>query len=579
MQKALKIKRIIVLINVLILLAIQASFASNRPQVKIELSGLKGELLKNVDTKLKLKAGTLEKVNLENIQNFYRESLEDIPKTLKFYGYFHAQTTPQTIKTLKNNRGYELSFMVNLGPPLKIAKIDLQISGSGAQELKNSSRLKKFPLKTGEIFTIDNYNHAKGFLLDTADRYGYPRALLNKKEVQISLKNNTATIILHLDTKERSYFGKIIFTTNFFSKKFLARFLPFQSGEYYSNKKLHKLQKALSNSSFFQKIEINSDAINNQLDKIPVEIIVTPKKSKQYALGAGYGTDTGVRGSAELNLRYLTNTAHSFSSSIQASEIQKNLELNYLIPGNYPPTDSYKFSVAGEKLDLDKGKSLAVQLGATYTTSIKSWQQIIKLNLQHEHYQLTGQPYETSNLLLSTISWSYNQKDDLIRPNKGYAINLKLIGATKYLFSTSNFIQAQLKAKSIYPLSSKTQVILNSILGYTAICDVNKLPLSLQLYTGGTQSIRGFGYNTIGPGTNLIVGSATLRQKIYGDWYIEGFFDAGNVGNDILDKPAHSVGIGIVWRTPIGALELTYAKAISKPGSPGMIQFNMGPEL
>ena len=57
------------------------------------------------------------------------------------------------------------------------------------------------------------------------------------------------------------------------------------------------------------------------------------------------------------------------------------------------------------------------------------------------------------------------------------------------------------------------------------------------------------------------------------------FYDTGNTSNDLFKKPNQGAGIGIVWRTVIGTLELNFAKAISQPGTPGRIQFSLGTEL
>ena len=158
-------------------------------------------------------------------------------------------------------------------------------------------------------------------------------------------------------------------------------------------------------------------------------------------------------------------------------------------------------------------------------------------------------------------------------------VNINIQGASKYLVATNSFFQSEVDAKYIKTISKRMQLILHAILGFTEINDIDNLPLSLQFYTGGTQSIRGFGYNDIGPGRNLAVGSVELRHKIVGDWYLAAFFDAGNANNDLFVKPNQGVGGGIVWRTSIGALEVTYAKAVSLPGTPGRIQFSMGAEL
>jgi translocation and assembly module TamA len=381
-----------------------------------------------------------------------------------------------------------------------------------------------------------------------------------------------------LDTKERCYFGTTIFNTDFFNKNFLTRFLKHKPGDRYSSQRLRDLENSMANGVFFQHVEIRQN-LDTELRDIPIEIVVTPKKSRQYTWGLGYGTDTGMRGFLEARANYLTNTCHSLKGQTQVSEVQNRMALHYLIPGNYPPTDLYDLGITGETLHFKQGNSTVGALGLGYTTSLKNWRQMLKISLQYERYNLRGQLYKTSTLVLSSIHWSRSKKDDLIKPNRGYNISASVTGATKYTLSTSSFLQTQLKAKFMQPLSSRTLLILNSVIGFTAIDDINQLPLSLQFYAGGTQSIRGFSYNSIGPGTNLILGSATLRQKISKQFYLEAFIDTGNVSNNLLGKLARGVGCGIVWRTIIGSVGLSYAKAISRPGSPGMFHISIGPEL
>ena len=547
------------------------------PNLEFELEGIEGELLQNVTTKLQAKAKSIKTSDKEEVKNFYQKAPEEITKILKLYGYFKPTITAQI--PYYENDTWEGNFIVETGPSTKITQIELKILGMGDKDQRIIHNLSKFPLKEGKVFQVENYNTAKQFLFDLADEYGYVRAFLADKEIQIDLDNNTAKIKLHLNTGPKYYFGKTSFNTAYFSEPFLRRFIKYRKGEQYSSKKIHLLQESLGNSNFFQRIDIKPHITDKEPHEIPVEITLTRRKLRKYSFGAGFGTDTGIRGSAETEFRYLTNSCHSFKGLVRGSQVQNNLELHYLIPGKDPSTDRYNISAAGETINIDKGKSMSGQFGVGYTTVIKNIQQTIQLNLQHERYKLEGQQYRSKTMLLPSVNWLYTKKDHLTKPSKGYRINLNLQGTIDYILSANNFFQVELDTKYLHTFPTHTQILLHAILGYTEIEDINKLPLSLQFYTGGTQSVRGFGYNTIGPGRNLAVGSVELRQKVYGDWYIAGFYDVGNANNDVLKKPNQGVGVGIVWRTAIGALELTFAKAISKPGTPGMIQFSMGPEL
>ncbi len=63
----------------------------------------------------------------------------------------------------------------------------------------------------------------------------------------------------------------------------------------------------------------------------------------------------------------------------------------------------------------------------------------------------------------------------------------------------------------------------------------------------------------------------------------------GNAGNDIFSTHdnglLHSMllhkgaGIGVVWLSPVGSLQLSLAQPLDRPDAPAMVQFSMGPEL
>lgn len=570
-------KKVILSIIFIILVMVPLSCKA-APELKFKILGLDKELLKNVMVQLRLKQETITMHDDLSVRAFYREVPQEISKALKLRGYFKSTVVFNTLTRKKDK--WEGAFGVNLGSPLKIAAIDLMVLGDGATNKKIHQQLQEFPLKNGEIFRTDRYNAAKKFLFNLADKYGYANAFLAIKRVFIDLENNTASIVLHLDTGPQYYFSDTNFIVPFFSKAFLAKFLPYKAGEIYSTEKLTALHDILNNSNLFQQVTINPQLEKNKSHEIPVEVVLIPRKAKQYNVGVGFSTDSGFRGSLGMEWRYLTPNAHKLKGEVRGSQVQQDLELHYLIPGKYPVTDLYDFSLAGKTINLNNNRSVTMEAGASYTTILKrGWQQTIKLSLQHEHHQLFSQPYESSNLLIPSINWSNTKSDDPIRPTNGRNINVAMRGASSYLIAKNSFFQVQGDTKHIKALSSRIQMVLRAALGFTMVNDVNSLPLALQFYAGGAQSIRGFNYNIIGPGRNFMVGSAELRHQIVGDWYLAAFFDVGNANNDLFKKLNRGVGAGIVFRSIIGTFELTYAKALSLPGVPGKIQFSLGPEL
>lgn len=540
------------------------------------LQGLSGQLLDNVQMRLSIKQKAIPKLTPETITKLYQKAPRQITKALEPFGYFKPEI--QSHLTHRNNNWYA-TYIIRLGTPIIIKKIDFQVQGPGAFDQKFMALVNQVPLKINTPLETEKYQAAKKFLFDTASNCGYLKAYLSKKEIAIDLEKYSATITLQLNTGGKFFFGPVIFSRSPFADSFLQRYAPFKLGEVYSDAKLQAFQEALNNSDYFNQVTIIPKIVNNPNQLVPIVAELTPRRAHQYNFGAGYGTDTGARGSVGVDLRYLTPNGQHFKGFIRASQTQNSLEAHYLIPGHNPPTQQYDLSAVYQNLDQSYGKSDTGQVALAYLTNISNWQQTIKLSLMHERYQLTNFPRENTTLIVPSINWLHKKADDLIQPTTGHSINIFIQGSSETLLAKTDFIQSQVDAKYLTFLTKKIQLVLHGIWGYTTTDNFQLIPLSMQFFTGGAQSVRGYGYNDIGPGKNLIVGSAELRHQIYGDWFIAGFVDVGNASDQLLAGLKRDVGLGVVWRTAIGTLELSAAEALSIPGHPWKIQFSMGPEL
>ena len=579
MNSSLKINEILIAAALLILaLTLFPEISLATKKVMLKFDGISDEILIEAKTSLELRLESINTNSLEELKKFGTEASEELKKILKTYGYFD----PTIIYELRSPRaGYWIvKFKVNLKKPIVIKQLDLQLldHSDSYQNLNNKIKELTLKIKVGKVFKLDDYLDTKQLLLSLADRYGYADAKLVEKQVLITPSTNSANIKLVLDPKERSYFGKTSFRNNYFSDKYLARYLPYQEGDYFSNARIKLLQKTLNDSYLFKDVAVQENNLE-QNDYHKVTVNLTPRKARHYNLAAGFSTDTGIRALAEAKVRYLNPNAHSLQGVAYASETKKNLELHYLIPGPYPPTDTYDFSIITEDLNNENGEALGGQLAFSYATIVRRWQQNARLSFQHEHYRLKHQAYQKSDLLIPEINWLYDHKDHPINPRSGFLLNIQMLGSVKPIASSTSFFQSRINSKGLVPILKTTSLILNCIVGFTTISDINELPLSLQFYTGGSQSIRGFKYESIGPGKNLMVGSATIKQLIYNNFYLTTFFDAGNASDKFMTKFERGAGVGLIWDTSVGSLEISYAKALSKNGRPGMIQLSIGPAI
>jgi translocation and assembly module TamA len=244
--------------------------------------------------------------------------------------------------------------------------------------------------------------------------------------------------------------------------------------------------------------------------------------------------------------------------------------------------------------NINQGNSVVKQLGAGYTYSHQHWQYTFSLSEQIERYNFFSGPYQTSHLFLPSFGLQHLSGNDPLAPTDGNRFNASIKVAKQGILSDTSMVQTTVSDKWIHSFNSRNMILLRGNLGLTAIHDINLLPLSLNFFTGGSQSVRGYGYNNLGPGRYLVVSSVEYRYRVYKKWYATTFFDIGNAFNNWPTAPHSGIqsnlgalnhrlnqgaGVGVLWSSPLGAMELTYAKEVNVSGMPGRIQFNLGTDL
>ena len=128
---------------------------------------------------------------------------------------------------------------------------------------------------------------------------------------------------------------------------------------------------------------------------------------------------------------------------------------------------------------------------------------------------------------------------------------------------------------------------------YLRTITADGLPFFENFYAGGTNSVRGFRDNTLGPreATQPLGGAVKTvgSMEMYFPTLIKtpsarlsAFIDFGNVYRNAddfnVDTLRYSAGVAMLWRAPVGPISISYAFPISKqPGDEvERLQFTFG---
>ena len=569
---------------------IKPATTANSPTLKININGLDDELRANVLAYLRLNRFASGKQALPDearLRWLHDKAEQDIRQALQPFGYYKPQLTNSQLN--RTDDGWQAEYTIQPGSAIAIATLDIQILGAGQDDANFKKILDEQPLAEGQTLRHARYETLKQQLQSVATERGYFDARFSQSQIRIDLEAYQARIRLHYQTGERYRFGEVIFLQDEFADEFLSRYLDFQPGDPYYAPILLSLQSNLINSEYFDQVSIAAPLEKAENKVVPVEVTLSPRKKRQYSLGLGYGTDTGIRGRGGLEQRRVNRWGHNYELQLLASQIQYSLAGEYIIPGDDPRTDSYRIRSTLTQEDSDVKEATTATLGFSQQRQDGLWLKIASLDYQYEKFTFSDETEETK-LLIGSLNWTRVAADpDRINVTAGSRIGFEIRVGADFLLSDISFAQAAVNAKWIRALNDKSRILLRGTAGTTYIDnkDFPRFPTSLRFFTGGDRSVRGYSLDIIGPrndeddvigGKHVIAGSVEYEYRILDKWSLAAFVDAGDAFNNSPNLKT-GVGVGVRWQSPIGPVRVDLASGLDEPGDTFRVHISIGPDL
>ncbi len=559
--------------------------------VEIEISGVEDELRENVQAALAIPPGLVKDdvVNLPWLELFRDEIPQNVREALEPFGYYDAKVESVLRKPAENE--YRLLVQVTPGTPVTIQEVTIRLRGPGADERALKRIANAFRLRKGDRLDHGSYERGKGRLQSRARELGYLDASFPVHEILVSRAEASARITLELDTGIQYRFGETLFTgAPQYPQRFLQRYLDYKSGEIFSEKKLGQTQINLASSDRFKGVLLTPEREEAQGSTMPVLAQLTPLPRRRLRPGIGYGTDTGARGTVRYKDVNLFQLGHEMNAEIKISERLQGIAAGYLAPSYRDIKSSLGLQVNLQREDTDTYTNRLVSLEGTWNRTLER-EQLLTLYLKPQWEDFTvGAQNSSSILVLPGIRFSHRHFDDPIRPRKGYGYTLEARGTHQFLGSDTGLIQFIAEGRAVTPLPWRFSLISRITGGITFQNDpLQDLPASLRFFAGGDRSVRGYAYQSLGPrdatgkvigGKNLLTTSVELERRLFRDWALAAFFDAGNAFDAINNLRLYKgAGLGIRYFTPIGALKLDLARQIAVDNPSFRVHFSVGFEL
>jgi translocation and assembly module TamA len=491
-------------------------------------------------------------------------------------------TLPSIIDDAPANPPLPVVVSFDLGPRFKLGAVT--ISTRVPPDIPSH-----LDLKPGQPAMASEILGGQGRLLDALRADGYPLAKVPTPVAVLRPDQNLLDVDFQPDAGPKADIGPISFSgLKDVNESFVRKRLLIHQGELFTPKAIDAARQDLSSIGVFSVVRPVPALALDANGQLPITFDVTERPLHAVDLGVAYSTDLGISfttawhdrnlfGNAEqLNLTASTQLGGNAVTKPGYSVGAQFLKPDFLIRDQTLETDldAIKQSLqAYDQTALEQKIALNRKLSMHWTASLGlsgEQEQIIQEGVTR-HYNLVGLP----------VSLKFDNTTSLLDPASGIRAILS-ITPTKSLGSAgATFTIAQLSGSTYFDLfdNGRSIVALRALLGKVAGADVFGLPPDQRFYAGGSATVRGYRYQTLGPqfpdqlptgGTAISTGTVELRQRILGSYGIVGFLDVGQVSSNGAPFTSNwhaGAGIGARYYTSIGPIRLDFAVPLNKlPG-------------
>jgi translocation and assembly module TamA len=566
---------------------------AEKPKIQVEFDGVEGALLENVRALSSLQRMAASKdVDADMVGRLVQRAPGEVRSALKPFGYYE----PTISTALDEVDGvWHAKVKIEPGKPVVLVGQQVEVAGAGRDEPFLRRVLARSPLRTGERLSHPAYDQLKGDLLRAALGNGYLDAEFTTSELLVDPAAHQARARLVLQTGGRYRFGETTIEQGVVRDGLVRRYLRYAQGDWYNAEALLRTQFALDDSAYFSLSEVLPGERDRTTRTVPVRITSEPNRRHLYTIAAGYGTDTGARGTLGWEDRRFNDRGHRLRAQARASEIEDSVGLTYVVPWTDPALEKLSFELKGfnqQSADVETS-------GGTFTAGLTQvrgrWQRVLSVILDATSDKVTTQSgtstlVDTSQslLLVPGIAFARLPPDFLGANAVPTGFRVELLASTSGLGSDTNFTRVDLTDDHRFRLTDKWHVYVRGELGASAVGDFEELPASYRFFAGGDQSVRGYGYEELSPvdsngnkvgGRHLLTATVELQRSLPRNFVAAVFMDAGNAFNRFGDPLEYSVGVGLRYRLPFLSIGLDVAQSISEPDRSPRLHVNFTPEF
>ena len=532
-----------------------------------------------------------EPANAAQIDRRARADAELLTTLLQSEGYYDAEVETDIAR---QSEQIIVALQARPGPRYTFEEVVLQ--GIEAAGDKTGMLRDAFAVQAGDPVIAQRVIDAGVALRVALGEEGFALAEVGEQDIVLDHETATARLVLPVTPGPQARFGDIRVTGRPpFSSRHVGIIARFKKGDMYERSEVDDLRRALIATGLVASVDTRLVPVDGG-QVVDVAVHLEPAPMRTIAGELGYGTGEGVRLEASWQHRNFFNPEGALTVRGVAGT-QEQLAAVSFRRSNFKRRDQVltaQVSASNINRDAFDAKTLLLAAGIERQSNFiwhKKWTWSLGGELiatdERDTIEATGETRRRTFFIGAIpASLNYDGSDDLLNPTTGFRLGGRVSPELSFHGGTFGYTRAQLDASAYRPASDRVVLAGRIRLGTIFGADRDDIAPSRRFYAGGGGSVRGYGYQRLGPrdidgdpigGRSLaeFALEARIRLKAFGgDFGIVPFLDGGSLSTKSTPDFRgwqFGAGLGLRYYSSFGPIRVDVGTPLNPQSDDGPI--------
>ena len=556
-----------------------------------------------------LEDGDGEAANVAQVSARLTEDSVLLQSILASQGWYRAEVNTR-IDRSEDVNGQPLTAVLDVVPGERFVFSDIVIDADPV--VPEDLITGNLALQVGEPIIAERVQGAEANVAVQLPQNGYPFATVGQRDILLDQDTGDGVYTLPIDTGPRSVFGGIETTGDLaFDAEHVEVLTRFERGELYDSRDVDDLRQALVATGLFNTVSVTpqrtGEAAGDGTEYATILVEQDAGPPRTIAGSAGYGTGQGFRVEGSWTHRNLFPPEGALIASAVAGTQEQGASVAFR-RSNAGRRDR-TFSVVAEALhsNYDAYEAFTGQLSVLWSyDSTNIWQKPFTyayggkiIGTNEQDYNLATDQLERRTFFIGGLTGQIgiDRTDSLLDATRGFRVTALVEPEGSLQGGFTPYVRARIDGSAYF--SPSDSIVLAGRLRVGTIQGIDRFDLapSRRFYAGGGGSVRGYGYQQLGPrvvypdpdfepdpedpeavadtiyrplgGLSLNEAAAEVRYR-FGNFGVVGFVDAGQVyegSTPQFSDLRFGAGIGGRYYTNFGPLRIDLATPLNRrPG-------------